>query len=92
MPNVERFCTYRQCVDYVRRHCDFLTGSEKDAVLGGWQLSMVFKYESAAPVSIARRVSPRRAPHGARTIAPIDATLTSDASTAAAPGSQPRSM
>jgi predicted TIM-barrel fold metal-dependent hydrolase len=35
MPNVERFCTYRQCVDYVRRHCAFLTASEKDAVLGG---------------------------------------------------------
>jgi predicted TIM-barrel fold metal-dependent hydrolase len=34
MPNVERFCTYRQCVDYVRRHCDFLSSSEKDLVLG----------------------------------------------------------
>lgn len=34
MPNVERFCTYRQCVDYVRRHCDFLTPREKDLVLG----------------------------------------------------------
>jgi hypothetical protein len=35
MPNLERFCTYRQCVDYVRKHCPFLTASEKDAVLGG---------------------------------------------------------
>ena len=35
MPNVERFCTYRQCVDYVRRHCTFLTAAEKDAILGG---------------------------------------------------------
>ena len=35
MPNVERFCTYRQCVDYVRKHCPFLSASEKDAVLGG---------------------------------------------------------
>jgi len=34
MPNVERFCSYRQCVDYVRRHCSFLTASEKDMVLG----------------------------------------------------------
>jgi predicted TIM-barrel fold metal-dependent hydrolase len=34
MPNVERFCTYRQCVDYVRKHCSFLSASEKDAVLG----------------------------------------------------------
>ncbi len=35
MPNVERFCTYTQCVDYVRRHCAFLTASEKDLILGG---------------------------------------------------------
>ena len=35
MPNVERFCTYRQSLDYVRKHCQFLTASEKDAVLGG---------------------------------------------------------
>ena len=35
MPNVERFCTYTQCVDYVRRHCPFLSAAEKDAVLGG---------------------------------------------------------
>jgi hypothetical protein len=35
MPNVERFCTYRQSVDYVRRHCGFLSAAEKDLVLGG---------------------------------------------------------
>lgn len=35
MPNVERFCTYTQSVDYVRRHCSFLSASEKDAILGG---------------------------------------------------------
>jgi len=35
MPNVERFCTYRQCVDYVRKYCSFLTPSEKDRILGG---------------------------------------------------------
>lgn len=34
MPNVERFCTYTQCVDYVRRYCDFLSSAEKDQVLG----------------------------------------------------------
>ena len=33
MPNVERFCTYRQCVDYVRRHCDFLSPDEKEMIL-----------------------------------------------------------
>jgi predicted TIM-barrel fold metal-dependent hydrolase len=35
MPNVERFCTYRQCVDYVRRHCGFLGEDEMDRILGG---------------------------------------------------------
>ncbi len=35
MPNVERFCTYRQCLDYVRTYCGFLTSTEKDLVLGG---------------------------------------------------------
>jgi hypothetical protein len=34
MPNVERFCTYTQCLDYVRRHCNFLSSSEKDLILG----------------------------------------------------------
>lgn len=35
MPNVERFCTYRQCRDYVLRYCDFLPAREKDLILGG---------------------------------------------------------
>jgi len=35
MPNVERFCTYRQCVDYVRKYCPFLSAAEKDQILGG---------------------------------------------------------
>jgi len=34
MPNVERFCTYQQCLDYVLKYCDFLTASEKDLILG----------------------------------------------------------
>jgi predicted TIM-barrel fold metal-dependent hydrolase len=34
MPNVERFCTYTQSLDYVRRYCPFLTAREKDLVLG----------------------------------------------------------
>ena len=35
MPNVERFCTYRQSLDYVRRYCRFLSEEEKDKILGG---------------------------------------------------------
>ena len=34
MPNVERFCTYKQCVDYVRQYCPFLSSAEKDRILG----------------------------------------------------------
>ena len=34
MPNVARFCTYKQSLDYVRRHCDFLGEAEMDRVLG----------------------------------------------------------
>ena len=34
MPNVERFCTYKQSLDYVRRYCEFLTAREKDLILG----------------------------------------------------------
>jgi len=34
MPNVERFCTYTQSLDYVRRHCTFLSESEKALILG----------------------------------------------------------
>jgi len=33
MPNVERFCTYTQSVDYVRRYCSFLSAAEKDKIL-----------------------------------------------------------
>jgi predicted TIM-barrel fold metal-dependent hydrolase len=35
MPNVERFCTYSQSLEYLRRYCDFLPASEMDKVLGG---------------------------------------------------------
>ena len=35
MPALERACTYRQSIDYVRVHCPFMTAREKDRVLGG---------------------------------------------------------
>ena len=34
MPNVERYCTYRQSIDYVRRYCDFLSSAEQDLIMG----------------------------------------------------------
>jgi predicted TIM-barrel fold metal-dependent hydrolase len=35
MPNVERFCTYRQSLEYVLRYCESLSSREKDLILGG---------------------------------------------------------
>ena len=35
MPNLERFCTYKQSLDYLRRHCSFLSAKEKERILGG---------------------------------------------------------
>ena len=29
------WCTYRQAIDFIRRHCDFLSGEEKALILGG---------------------------------------------------------
>ena len=34
IPNVERFCTYKQCIDYILRYCNFLTSREKDLIMG----------------------------------------------------------
>jgi len=35
MPNVERHCTYRQSLDYLRRHCDFIPPGDMDKICGG---------------------------------------------------------
>ncbi|MBV9702626.1 MAG: amidohydrolase [Methylobacteriaceae bacterium] len=58
MPNVERFCTYRQSVDYVRRYCTFLTTGEKDAILGG-NLEVLFgigERQQSSSASFGRNV------------------------------------
>jgi len=34
MPMLMRTCTYRQAIDFVRRHCNFLSEAEKNFVLG----------------------------------------------------------
>jgi len=35
MPNVERNCTYRQSLDYLRKHCDFIPSADMELILGG---------------------------------------------------------
>lgn len=34
LPNVERHCTYRQSLDYLRRHCDFIPGADMAKICG----------------------------------------------------------
>jgi predicted TIM-barrel fold metal-dependent hydrolase len=34
LPNVERYCSYRQSLDYLRKHCTFIAPSEMDLILG----------------------------------------------------------
>jgi predicted TIM-barrel fold metal-dependent hydrolase len=35
MPNVERHCTYKQSLDYLRVHCDFIRPDDMDKICGG---------------------------------------------------------
>jgi len=35
MPNVERHCTYKQSLDYLRFHCDFIPPDEMAKICGG---------------------------------------------------------
>ncbi|MEP7205878.1 MAG: amidohydrolase family protein [Casimicrobiaceae bacterium] len=55
MPNVERFCTYRQSVDYVRKHCTFLTSSEMDRILGDNAAELLQLGRAATPAGESMR-------------------------------------
>ena len=35
MPAVERVCTYRQSLDYLRYHCGFIAPDDMEKILGG---------------------------------------------------------
>ena len=35
MPNVERNCTYRQCLTHLTKHCDFIKQADMELILGG---------------------------------------------------------
>ena len=45
MPNVERFCTYRQSLSYVRDHCPFLSDSDKEKI---FRTNALAVFEAAA--------------------------------------------
>ncbi|MBN19405.1 MAG: hypothetical protein CL758_08040 [Chloroflexi bacterium] len=34
MPNVERYCTYKQSIDYIRNYCNFLSNEDKNKIFG----------------------------------------------------------
>ena len=35
IPNVERHCTYQQCLDHLRKYCPFIPPADMDRILGG---------------------------------------------------------
>ena len=35
IPNVERYCSYKQSLEYLRKHADFLSPPDRDLILGG---------------------------------------------------------
>lgn len=49
MPNVLRFCTYRQSYEYLR-HCDFLSAGDLDLFLGG-NIARLFGAEARFPTA-----------------------------------------
>lgn len=49
MPNVERYCTYRQSLDYLRKHCDFISPADMDQIIGGNAHRLFFSLSPAGP-------------------------------------------
>ena len=47
MPNVERHCTYRQSLDYLRLHCDFIPPGDMAKICGG-NVARLFQGRSAS--------------------------------------------
>lgn len=47
MPNVERSCTYRQSLDYLRKYCTFIGDSDMEMILGTNANQIYFSIEPA---------------------------------------------
>ena len=48
MPNVERNCTYRQCLTHIVKHCDFIKPSDMELILGG-NIARIMKIKTYSP-------------------------------------------
>jgi len=48
MPNVERNCTYRQCLTHLTKHCDFITPKDMELILGG-NIARIMKIRTDQP-------------------------------------------
>lgn len=48
MPNVERNCTYRQCLAHLTKHCDFIKPSDMELILGG-NIARIMKIKTGIP-------------------------------------------
>ena len=50
MPNVERNCTYRQCLTHLTKHCDFIKPSDMELILGG-NIARIMKIKTDIPAT-----------------------------------------
>ena len=50
MPNVERNCTYRQCLTHLTKHCDFIKPSNMELILGG-NIARIMKIKTDIPAT-----------------------------------------
>jgi len=50
MPNVERNCTYRQCLTHLTKHCDFIKPSDMELILGG-NIARIMKIKTDIPTT-----------------------------------------
>ena len=50
MPNVERNCTYQQCLTHLTKHCDFIKPGDMELILGG-NIARIMKIKTDGPRS-----------------------------------------
>jgi predicted TIM-barrel fold metal-dependent hydrolase len=56
MPNVERNCTYRQCLTHLTKHCDFIKPSDMELILGG-NIARIMKIKTDIPAALRPKLA-----------------------------------